>query len=207
MNQKQVWDKIAQDWRKFRDKTPVEVEEFLKNKKGKILDLGCGSGRNLVKNNKIVFYGIDFSEKMLNFAKQNAKKGKIKAKFFKSEAENLMFKDNFFDSAVFISTLHCIDTKEKRKKTLAELYRVMKPNSEAMISVWNKKSKKNISPDSKEGFVIWRKDDKKLERYYYFYEEKELKKDLEECGFKIIKKEFSSESKHSKKNLLFYVEK
>jgi len=207
MNQEQVWDSIAEDWRKFRERTPTEVEDFLKSKRGRVLDIGCGSGRNFIENKKIVFYGVDFSEKMLNFAKQNAKKRKIKAKLFKSKAQALPFKDNFFDSAIFISTLHCIDTKEKRKKALAELYRVMKPDSEAMISIWNKKAKKNIPRESKEGFVIWRKGDRKLERYYYFYDEKELKKDLEECGFKIMKKEFSSESKHSKKNIIFYVKK
>ena len=207
MNQQQVWNNIAEDWRKFREKTPLEVENFLKTKKGKVLDLGCGSGRNFIKNKNIIFYGVDFSEKMLNFAEKNAKKGKIKAKFFKSETEKLQFKDNFFDSAIFISTLHCIDTKEKRKKILAELYRVMKSGAEVMISVWDKKAKKNISSEAKEGFIIWRKKNKKLERYYYFYDEEELKKELKVCGFKIIKKESFLESKHSRKNIIFYLKK
>jgi len=207
MNQQQVWNNIAGDWKKFRERTPIEVEEFLKKKKGKILDLGCGSGRNFIKNSKITYYGVDFSEKMLNFAKKNAKKEKIQAKLFKSEAENLPFKDNFFDSAMFISTLHCIDTKEKRGKALKEIYRVMKPRAEAMISVWDKKAKRNIDSEAKEGFVIWRKDNKKLERYYYFYAKSELGKELKACGFKIIKKESSAESKYSRKNIIFYVKK
>jgi len=207
MNQRQVWDIIAEPWQKFRKKIPSEIEEFLKTKKGKILDLGCGSGRNLIKNKKIVFYGVDFSETMLNFAKKNAKKQQIKAKFFKSEAENLLFQDNFFDSAIFISTLHCIDTKEKRKKTLSELYRVLKNKGEAMISVWNKKAKRNIDSEAKEGFVIWRKGNKKLERYYYFYDKNELGKELKASGFKVIKKEPILESKHSKKNIILYVKK
>lgn len=207
MNQKQVWNKIARKWKTFRNKTPPEVEEFLKTKKGKILDLGCGSGRNFVKNKNLVFYGVDFSEKMLSFAEKNAKREKIKAKLFKSGAETLPFKNKFFDSAIFISTLHCIDNQEKRRMALEELYRVMKPNAEAMISVWDKKSKKNISPEAKEGFVIWKNNKKKLERYYYFYDKEELKKELKTCGFKIIKKESSSESKHSRKNIIFYIKK
>jgi len=207
MNQQQVWNNIAEDWKKFREKTPGEVEEFLKNKRGNVLDLGCGSGRNFIKNKNITFYAVDFSEKMLNFAKKNAKKSKIKAKFFKSGAEKLLFKDNFFDSAIFISTLHCIDTKEKRKRALAEFYRVLKPNAEAMISVWDKKAKKNIASEAKEGFVIWKKANKKLERYYYFYDREELKKELEESGFKIIKPEYKTKIIHSRKNIVFCIKK
>jgi len=206
MNQKQVWNNIAKNWRKFRERTPIEIEEFLKKKRGKVLDLGCGSGRNFIKNNKIIFYGVDFSEKMLDFAEKNAKKGKMKTKLFKSEAEKLPFRDSFFDSAIFISTLHCIDTKEKRKKALAELYRVLKPKAEAMVSVWDKKAKRNISPEAKEGFVIWKKNNKRLERYYYFYDKEELKKELKECGFKILKRKYPKE-KHSKKNIILYVKK
>jgi len=207
MNQKQVWNNIAEDWRKFRERTPIEVEEFLKNKKGKVLDLGCGSGRNFIKNKNVIFYGVDFSEKMLNFARKNAKKLKIKAKLFKSGAENIPFKDDFFDSAIFISTLHCIDTKDKRRNALKELHRVLKPKAEAIISVWDKKSKKNISSEAKDGFIIWRKNNKKLERYYYFYDKEELKRELEDCGFKFIKKEPSLDSKHSKKNIIIYARK
>ena len=83
----------------------------------------------------------------------------------------------------------------------------MKPKTEAMISVWDKRAKRNISPEAKEGFVIWRKDNKKLERYYYFYDKGELGKELKACGFKIIKKEQMLGSKHSRKNIIFYVEK
>ena len=33
MNQREVWNSIAEDWNKFRVKTVEEVKEFLKNKK------------------------------------------------------------------------------------------------------------------------------------------------------------------------------
>jgi len=207
MNQQQVWNNIAGDWRKFRDKSPSEVEEFLKNKKGKVLDLGCGSGRNFIKNKNITFYGVDFSQKMLNFAKKNAKKGKKKVRLFQSETEKLPFKSNFFDSAIFISTLHCIDTKQKRKKTLLELYRVMKHGTGAMISVWDKRAKKNIASEAKEGLVLWKNNQKKLERYYYFYEKEELKQELKECGFQIIKQKSIAKTIHSRKNIIFYIKK
>ena len=61
MNQKKVWDNIAPEWAEFKTKPTKHTIKFLKKQKGKILDLGCGSGRNLIKSKKIKIYGVDFS--------------------------------------------------------------------------------------------------------------------------------------------------
>ena len=214
MDQEKVWNEIADLWNSYRYKEIAEITEFLKNKKGRVLDLGCGSGRNLIQNENIEYYGVDFSEKMLKFAEQNAKNKKVNAVFFKSDVgkENLPFEDNFFDAALFMSTLHCIETAEERKKALEELYRVMKKNSDAMISVWNKeKSKKLEKIPAKEGYAIWRKDGVHYERYYYFYSKEELEDLLKRIGFKIMSIETKEGktlmSQHSQKNLVVYVKK
>ncbi len=83
MNQQKIWDNISVPWKIFRVKPFLEVQEFLKNKKGKILDLGCGSGRNFIKIKGII-YGIDFSKEMIKFAKEYSEKNKIKAEFTKA---------------------------------------------------------------------------------------------------------------------------
>jgi ubiquinone/menaquinone biosynthesis C-methylase UbiE len=126
MNQQQVWNKMAEPWSKFRKRAPGEVQEFLKNKKGKVLDLGCGSGRNLIANPNIQYYAVDFSEEMLKLAEKETGRLNIKANFFKAGLEKLPFKDDFFDAALFVSTLHCIQGEENRKKALEELFRVLK---------------------------------------------------------------------------------
>ena len=64
-NQKQVWNNIASEWHKFKTQPSEKVLEFLKGKKGKILDFGSGSGRHLIKNSRIEFYLVDFSEEMI----------------------------------------------------------------------------------------------------------------------------------------------
>jgi ubiquinone/menaquinone biosynthesis C-methylase UbiE len=209
-NQEQVWDAIAEPWEKFREKSPNEVVEFLKNKKGKILDMGCGTGRNFSTNPELEFYGVDFSAKMLEFAKRKVLKDNIKAVLCKSALENLPFKDNFFEAAIYISTLHCIPKESDRKKSLQELFRVLKKGSEAMITVWDKQKDPKLQViNKKEGTVSWKKDKQKHQRYYYFYDKEELKKILEQVGFKIIKDSeyINNYLFHSKKNIVFYVKK
>jgi ubiquinone/menaquinone biosynthesis C-methylase UbiE len=77
MNQEEVWNKIAEPWKEFRIKNSPTVEKFLEGKKGNLLDIGCGNGRNFVKIKGIKWFGIDFSEKMIEYAQKNAKEKKI----------------------------------------------------------------------------------------------------------------------------------
>ena len=51
-NQQKVWNNIAQEWYKFKTKPSKQTLKFLKNTTGKVLDLGSGAGRHLVKIKK-----------------------------------------------------------------------------------------------------------------------------------------------------------
>lgn len=203
-NQRQVWDDIAKEWYKFRDTdknkdnpTQNSIFNFLKNQSGKVLDLGSGTGVYLTKipNGKI--YLVDFSKEMIKIAKEKAKSEKIPAEFLISDITNLPFEDNYFDSAIIISVLMCVEKSEDRERTIKELYRVLKPKSKALVNVWNKDSKwfKN-SP--KERYMNWRD---KGKRYYYLYGEKEVHDLFTSTGFKIIKK-FKPD-----KSIMFIIEK
>ena len=185
LTQEQTWDEISGKWDEYREKPMPEVAKFLKNKKGKILDLGCGSGRHFVKNKGII-YGIDFSEEMVKFAKKKAKKSGIKVIVKKESADDLHFEDNFFSSAIFIATLHCIETAEKREKALRELFRVLEPGSEALITVWSR-NHEALKNKNKEDKIPWKVNDKIYYRYNYIYYKPELEELLKKVGFKILK--------------------
>jgi ubiquinone/menaquinone biosynthesis C-methylase UbiE len=189
-SQKQVWNNIADDWKEFREKPIPEVLEFLKTKKGKILDLGCGAGRHLIKIKKGQMYLVDFSEKMIELARKKAEKNKIKAEFIVTGFNALCFEKDFFDSAIFIDSLHCIQTKKDRKNTIKELFKTLKPKAEVFVSLWDKDSKR-FKNSPKEKIIKWKD---KGERYYYLYSEKEAHKGFKNAGFK-IKKSFSRDMK------------
>ncbi len=210
--QEQVWNKIAELWNKNKiiplgAKDSI-IKDFINTEKDKkILDLGCGSGRNFISLKDAGFngiiYGVDFSEKMLYFAKENTKKLEIKVILTKTKVNELPFEDDFFDKAIFIATLHCVETDKERKKALEELYRVLKKDGRAIITCWNKNAKR-WKNKSKERYVSWDlgEDGKKVSRYYYLYDQDELIKELENVGFKIVKK-----NREEARNIVLEVEK
>ncbi len=198
-NQKEVWNKIASEWDKFRNNPEKRIIDFLKDSEGNIADFGSGSGRYLIKdlNKQKKLYLIDFSEKMIDLAKKKAKKRDIESKFYVNDLEKTSFTDNFFDAGIFVSVLHSIPKKEKRENVVKEIFRVMKPNREVMVSVWNKNSSwfKN---KPKEIYMGWRN---KGKRYHYLYDEEEIHRLFKEVGFK-IKERFIPE-----RNIVFIVKK
>ena len=194
-NQEKVCDEIASNWNKFREVPSPSVIKFLEDKKGKILDLGCGSGRNFSAMKKdIELYAVDFSEKMLKFAEEKSEKLGLKFELKKSKTNEIPFEDNFFDSVICIAVLHCIPSKEEKIETMREIYRTLKIGGTAFISVWGRNSPR-LKNKGKECFVSWsvkndkeiRKEEREIkqERYTYVYDFDELKKEIEGVGFKI----------------------
>lgn len=221
-SQEEVWDKIAENWKDNRTLPIKEAEEFLRDKKGKILDLGCGSGRNILRDAEKEFYGVDFSQEMIRIAGLDVKGKKARAKLFKANAWELPFEDNFFDAAIFIATLHCIPSAENREKSLQELRRVMKKGARALITVWDKELDRFSNPETKssvppkyigkkEVYLPWGTGDfpdrQEFLRYYYLYEKEEIVKLLGKY-FKIVEIKSGKEGdRFSRRNLIIEVQK
>jgi len=205
-----VWDSIAAPWKTYVVKKIPIVEEFLKDKSGKVIDLGCGTGRNMIKNDSIEYLGVDFSQGQLKHTKDYIKKNQIKAKLIKSKVDDLSFLgDCLFDYGLFIATLHCLETEKQRKQALLEFYRVLKKGAEGLISVWNSEDKRfDKVRKEKDIYMSWREDGVPYMRYYYLYEREEFLKLLGDAGFKIL--EIYKKREHdrfSKKNLVVRVKK
>lgn len=198
-SQKNVWNKIAEEWNSYKEIPSELSRKFLSECSGKVLDLGSGSGRHLTKIKNGKMYLVDFSEEMIKFAEAKSKKLKIPAEFLVSEIANLPFENNFFDYAICISALHCLKPEE-HEKAVKELYRVLKSKAKALIGVWNFNSKRfrNKKNKGKERLIGWTD---KGKRYYYLFEEDEIHNLFKKAGFKILS------SHNSEMMINFIVEK
>lgn len=202
MNQQEVWDSIAEPWHRFRTKPYEDLKEFLQNKKGPILDLGCGSGRNFIAGKKYI--AIDFSENMLRYAKKHAEKSGVEASLVKADLTKLPIKSNILDTVLLVATLHVL---ENRDDCLKEMSRVMHNNSEAFVTVWNR-IQPRLFLSKKESYIPWKVGSKVYFRYYYLFTKTGLKKLL--SSYFAVKKIFGSKEKAFKlfsKNIIAIVKK
>jgi ubiquinone/menaquinone biosynthesis C-methylase UbiE len=211
-NQEEIWDSIANPWKTYVVKRVPIVEEFLKDKKGLVIDLGCGNGRNMFASKDLEYYGVDFSSVQLKHAEYRIKKEKIKAKVFHSKADNLdkkIFLDHMFDYGLFMATLHCIETKKEREDALKEFNRVLKKGALGLLSVWNSEDKRFTEVgNSGDIYMSWKEDGIPYMRYYYLFSKKELINSLTKVGFKVIREfDVREHDRFSKKNWVFLIQK
>ncbi|HOJ86637.1 MAG TPA: methyltransferase domain-containing protein [Elusimicrobiales bacterium] len=115
---------------------------FSKIKNGMtIVDLGSGAGKDVFvaagivgKAGKVI--GIDMTDEMINLAKKNAKKfkeatGLNNVEFKKGFIEDIPLKDNIADLVIS----NCvINLSPDKKKVFEEIYRILKPGAEMVVS-------------------------------------------------------------------------
>ncbi len=97
---------------------------------GKVLDLGCGTGRNMqwLKTSACSVVGMDLSHAMLSYA---ASKGN---QVIMGNAINLPFKDQTFDLVYSFKVLpHVVEIG----RAIAEITRVLKPKGIALLEFYN----------------------------------------------------------------------
>ena len=130
------------------DPVVLEIQYLIKinainnsNKKLKILEIGCGDGLRGVeikKNINCDYYGIDPSTDAVNFCNNNGLIASV------STADDLPYKDSFFDLVIFGFCLYLCDRKDLKKISI-EATRVLKNKAWIIIMDFFSKNPKVVN--------------------------------------------------------------
>ena len=130
------WDKIGVIYDSYRDKHKIDDElaeiVALLPKKGKVLDVGSGSGEPVAKflsEQGLEVIGIDISENMVKLARKNVPK----AIFTQMDLLALDFEDNTFDGLICVYTLWHVPRKE-HSQIFKNFQKILKSNGLMVIN-------------------------------------------------------------------------
>jgi len=186
-----TYDAIACD----RDASRKQPREWLKfflpfiKKKWVVLDAGCGNANNAIeiarRAKRVVC--LDFSQKTLECARENARAANAKnIKFVKADVVKLPLRDAAFDAAVYVAVLCHLRPGREQGAAFKEMNRVLKPHGTAFASIWNKTQHLFAEIRGKSALVpgaAW--GGKRFKRYYYFFDEKEIRALARAHGFRV----------------------
>ncbi len=186
---REIFNQISSGWYNFRHRSifRTELEELVKRwRRGRLLNIGCGHGPDFLPfKQDFELHGMDFSTEMLKLAQKYSRKFKFTASLVEADACQLPYADESFDWAIAVATYHHIKNNENRAKAIQELWRVLKPDGEAFITVWNRWQPR-FWFQRKQTTVPWRTKDKNLDRYYYLFSYFELEKLVKKAGFEVL---------------------
>lgn len=97
--------------------SPPELIEFIsQHPPGRALDLGCGTGTNVITlaQNGWQVSGVDYVGRALNQAKEKARLVRVNADFLLDDVTKLVKISGIFDLILDIGCYHGLDTNEKR---------------------------------------------------------------------------------------------
>ena len=141
-------------------------------KKARILDAGCGSGRDVTYLTDYGFdvIGIDISDGLLEEAKKRAK-----GEFKKMDITDMKFKDGEFDGIWSCATLLHLK-KEDIPKVLKDFNKILKKDGVLFINV-----KEGVGEEIRK-----KKEYNDLPRLFVYYSISEILNLVKEAGFEVI---------------------
>jgi ubiquinone/menaquinone biosynthesis C-methylase UbiE len=179
-------EKFYEERFKFLGNVRKKIVKEFSIKKGNVLEIGTGDGYftlELAKNlSKGKITGIDIIESAIQETKINTQnlfhKNKIEIKKMNFFQNN--FSSSFFDlTATFLALCDVARDANELKKTFLEINRILKPSGRVVLSEAFPEEAENEAQTL--GFQV-----NELLGYHYF-PKKEVKKTLEEAGFKLLK--------------------
>ncbi len=181
MNIEEFYDIIAEEFDKTRVRHWSCVVSFLNSfcSNSLILDIGCGNGKYLNYRNDLYMKGIDISGNLVKICNNKG------FDVIKASMTNIPFDNDYFDGIICIASYHHLDNDIDRKKTLNEIYRVLKNSGRVLLEVWGKEQPDNSNKNTqnfinKDNLVKWTsmKTGDIYYRYYNIYSYGELENEI-----------------------------
>lgn len=142
------WDQILRDeW--FSQEKPDEIVVSFtkslkkKNDEARVLDLGCGAGRNLIHMASQGFetHGLDISATGLKLTRQRLRKLNLKAFVTKGQMTLLPYINSSFDIIICLFAIYHQKLSEM-ETTISEIRRVLKQEGTFIVNFQSKRSQK-----------------------------------------------------------------
>jgi len=140
------WNQILRNKWYSQEEPDESVASFVtllkkKNKSVRVLDLGCGAGRNLIyaANQSFEVHGLEMSETGLNFTKERLRKRNLKAHILKGDMNLLPYIDSCFDAVICVFTIYH-QKLERIQTTISEIHRVLKKRGTLLTNFHSKRS-------------------------------------------------------------------
>jgi tRNA (uracil-5-)-methyltransferase TRM9 len=186
---REAFDKLAEGWYNFRHFTIFrsELEELARRwQGGSLLNVGCGHGADFLPfKEHFSLYGVDYARRMIELGVKYAGKFEFGVNLAVADARQLPFASESFDWAIAVATYHHIGRSSGQLAALRELRRVLKPQAEAFLTVWNR-CQPRFWLKGHEAGVPWKVKGETVLRYYYLFSFREFESLARQAGFRIL---------------------
>ncbi len=146
----EIYQKGVEEYEYYDLEEPHEdiekvIDYFKKGGVNKVLDLGCGIGRNMIPLAKAGFKmtGVDLSVKGVDLAKKKIKENGLSGEFARGDFQKLPFKDRKFDAVVAVQVLQH-GREDEIRKAVDEIERVLIPKGAIFITLSGRYSKGKV---------------------------------------------------------------
>jgi ubiquinone/menaquinone biosynthesis C-methylase UbiE len=108
-----------------------------------ILDLACGTGTLAIQIKQrypaVSMTAVDCDQTVLSFAARKADQAKMTIQFDQAFSEELPYPNEYFDRVVSSLFFHHL-TRDHKKRTAKEIFRILKPHGELHVADWGRAS-------------------------------------------------------------------
>lgn len=153
-----VYNEIAGHFSQTRYKPWPIVEKFLLGQRDYSigLDVGCGNGKYLEVNKKLLMFGADRSDGLIQCAKDVSNN---RYNVAVADGLSLPYPNNKFDFAISIAVIHHFASEERRIAAVSTILQTLKLGGELLIYCWaleQESSRRGYKAgDEQDIFVPW----------------------------------------------------